>query len=172
MAKKEDIEVLKAYLQEALDFHKLFYDLSPEDLSPYSQEIDSTETVARIADKYGFDGALFRNLTSDRNLFSSEAFDWLEKVINTIPKITATIENHTDRAIIPEEAELLTVPQVAILLGWGESVVRQRDREGLLPMPIRTGGTIQWSRNELKSWIDAKCPPRQKWELSKIGKGN
>ncbi|MHC4539735.1 MAG: helix-turn-helix transcriptional regulator [Planctomycetota bacterium] len=84
-----------------------------------------------------------------------------------IPAVITEIEKSPDRSLIPEGAELLTVPQVARLTGWGESVVRQRDRKGLLPAPLRFGGTIQWSRKELLAWIGAGGPPRQKWELIK-----
>ncbi len=93
----------------------------------------------------------------------------LKKQIETIPKVIAILEKPeiVDRSVIPEQAELLSVAQVATMLGWGESVVRQRDKEGLLPIPNRFGGAIQWSRSELQSWIDAGCPKRQQWELQK-----
>jgi len=87
----------------------------------------------------------------------------LKKRIETIPKIIHAIEKPPDNSIIPDDAELLTVPQVARLLGWGESVVRERDKKGLLPLPVRIGGTIQWRRKEIVEWIAAGCPPRAKW---------
>ncbi len=83
----------------------------------------------------------------------------------------AGTEKPTDRSRIPEGVELLNVAQIAHLLGWGKSVVRQRDKKGLLPKPVRIGGSLQWSRKELRDWMDAGCPPRSKWEMCKQGKG-
>ena len=79
----------------------------------------------------------------------------------------AYLKEKVDRSIIPDDVELLTIPQMARLLGWGESVVRQRDKQGLLPAPLRFGGTIQWRRREIIDWISAGCPTRQKWESLK-----
>lgn len=93
----------------------------------------------------------------------------LKQLQQTIPKIIAAIDKPPERSLIPEGAELLTIPQVARMLGWGESVLRQRDKQGLLPAPLRFGGTIQWNRQELKVWMEQRCPPRQKWELLKQG---
>ncbi len=128
-------------------------------------------SVARLADENGFDGSLFRNSTIFNDPTSLQSKRHLIRQIETIDKIIATIEKPPDRSIIPDDAELLTIPQVARLLGWGESVVRQRNDKGLLPMPLRFGGTIQWNRQELKEWMEQGCPPRQKWELLKQGKG-
>lgn len=53
------------------------------------------------------------------------------------------------------------------MLGWGESVVRERDKKGYLPVPYRFGGTIQWYKKELENWLNQGCPMRQKWDTLK-----
>jgi predicted DNA-binding transcriptional regulator AlpA len=125
------------------------------------------EEIARIADKYGFDGSLFRELFPVEDPLSIRQAERLTKKIETIPRIIASIEKPVDKSAIPRDVALLTVSQVATILGWSESVVRQKDREGLLPEPYRFGGTIQWGRKELESWISAGCPNRQQWEQRK-----
>lgn len=175
MAKTKDVEFLEAYQKELHKFDKIVWELCPCDFVPLSDDTlpttdEKDERVARLADENGFDGSLFRNLTIFDDPTSLQSKRRLRKQIETIPKIIAAIEKPPDRSIIPDDAELLTIPQVALLTGWGESVVRQRDGQGLLPAPLRFGGTIQWNRQELKEWMEQGCPPRQKWELLKQGK--
>ena len=90
------------------------------------------EQVARLADEYCFDGTIFRGL-------SGQEFDYfcvlrrIDKQIELIPRIIAKIEKPIDNSIIPEGAEMLSVPQVARLLGWGEinSIVNGEKHHGL-----------------------------------------
>lgn len=78
-------------------------------------------------------------------------------------------EEHLKR--LPHDLQLLSVKQLALVLGWSEHSVRERDKQGLLPQPLRFKGTIQWSRQEIGNWIKAGCPDRQTWEEMKAGKG-
>ncbi|MGD8744322.1 MAG: helix-turn-helix domain-containing protein [Candidatus Woesebacteria bacterium] len=171
----KNIEFLKAILIEYQRIYQAVSELCPCDFIPSDDTLPKTdekaERVAQLADENGFDGSLFRNSIPVDDPTSLQSMRRLTRKIETIPKIIAAIEKPPDRSIIPDDAELLTIPQVARITGWGESMVRQRDKEGLLPIPIRVGGTIQWNRQELKEWIKHGCPPRQKWELLKQGKG-
>lgn len=133
-----------------------------EDLSKPNAK---AKRAAQLANDNGFDGGMFFKTVDDPT--SLQSIRNLSKQKETIPQIIAAIEKPKDRSIIPEGVELLTVPQVARLLGWGESVVRQRNNEGLLPTPLRFGGTIQWYKKELENWIKHGCPPREKWEKFK-----
>jgi len=92
-----------------------------------------------------------------------------KQTLQAILAVKAAISESQSLSKIPQDVELLTVPQVALLTGWGESVVRQRNRDGLLPKPLRFGGTIQWGRKEILAWICVKCPSREQWE--RIWKG-
>jgi len=117
---KEDVELLKAYLKELQKRYEVIWELSREDFNPPSDDIPTTsqneERVARLADDNGFDGSLFRNLTKNDDPTSLQSIRHLEREIETIPRIIAQIEKPADHSTIPDDAELLTVPQVARLL--------------------------------------------------------
>ncbi len=177
MTQKADVEFLRAYLKSLQDSYQTLDYLCPDDfVLPPDDYIPTTspeaERVARLADDNGFDGNLFRCLLKgdDGPVSIPSISRYLYEQIETIPRIIAAIERPADRSAIPPNAELLTIPQVAGLLQCGESVVRERDKKGLLPVPIRIGGTIQWRRKEIEGWIEAGCPARQKWVSIKQGK--
>jgi predicted DNA-binding transcriptional regulator AlpA len=171
MTNREKIQFLQVYQTRLRRWYKQKDKLVPADIPPEPkdpQPIDpEDETVARIAEEYGFDGSLYRDLTPFKNPFSVESIDHLKEQIETISKIIAEIENPPDRSAIDDNNELLTIPQIAKILNCGESVIRDRDRKGLLPTPVRIGGVIQWRKREILKWIDANCPNRQKWEMIK-----
>ena len=52
---------------------------------------------------------------------------------------------------------------VARMLDCGLRTIRSMDSAGKLPMPIRLGGRVLWSVDELKDWIRAGCPDRAAW---------
>ena len=175
---KDNVELLKNYRQELLEQQQILHELDQSDFCssseppPPSPEI---EQIARLADDFGFEGSLFRNYSpfnfnGDYQMWGRWTSKNIKERIDTIPKIIAAIEKPPDRSIIPESVELLTVPQVARILNCGESVVRERDKKGLLPLPVRIGGTVQWRKQELWQWLGAECPSRQKWEQIKQGK--
>lgn len=53
---------------------------------------------------------------------------------------------------------------VAQMLDCGLRTVRAMDAAGKLPKPIRLGGKVLWSIDELRNWIRAACPCRSDWE--------
>ena len=56
---------------------------------------------------------------------------------------------------------------VARMLDSGLRTIRGMDAAGKLPKPIRLGGKVLWSIDELKAWIAAGAPPRDVWEARK-----
>jgi len=38
---------------------------------------------------------------------------------------------------------------------------------GMLPKPIRLGGSVRWDRQEVLDWFKAGCPDRKAWEATK-----
>lgn len=54
--------------------------------------------------------------------------------------------------------------QLADMLGLSVRTVRRLDSSGKLPRPLRIGGAVRWSLEEISSWMAAGCPDRQKWE--------
>jgi predicted DNA-binding transcriptional regulator AlpA len=65
--------------------------------------------------------------------------------------------------------ELLRRDGVAELLGMSYSTVGRMSRRGLIPAPVRLGGTGNplWRRAELRAWVAAGCPDRRTWERTR-----
>lgn len=61
------------------------------------------------------------------------------------------------------EEKLWTVKQVAATLKVSVRQVHRLSMEGLMPAPIRLGGSIRWSKDEILSWLEAGAPDRDKW---------
>lgn len=54
--------------------------------------------------------------------------------------------------------ELIPIKEVARMCGISERHTnRLRDR-GLMPRPVRLGGSIRWRRTEIEKWIADGCP--------------
>lgn len=51
----------------------------------------------------------------------------------------------------------------AALLGIGRTKFLQLHASGRLPLPLRFGRAVRWRRAELEDWLNAGCPPRDKW---------
>ena len=62
---------------------------------------------------------------------------------------------------------LLDAGEVAALLGVGRSTLYRLDDVGGIPRGVRLGRMRRWSREELRAWIAADCPPRHRWEEAK-----
>ncbi|OQA91384.1 MAG: hypothetical protein BWY26_01014 [Elusimicrobia bacterium ADurb.Bin231] len=97
---KQDIKFIKNYLKELQKSYKILSEITYEDLIISSDQGDvpttssEAERVARLADEYGFDGTLYRNLIPDfdDNPTSLQSMRHLRKQIEVIPKIIAKIE--------------------------------------------------------------------------------
>lgn len=69
------------------------------------------------------------------------------------------------------EILLLSRPQVARVLQVSPAHVSRLHASGRLPRPRRLGRAVRWSETELRAWIQAGCPPRDRWEaLMKAGR--
>lgn len=65
----------------------------------------------------------------------------------------------------PEDMPLLVdSKQVAKLLNLGERTIWRMAHSGILPKPMKIGGAVRWSYEEVKAWIEAGCPRDQKWK--------
>lgn len=53
--------------------------------------------------------------------------------------------------------------RLAKLLCAGVRTVRTWDAAGKLPVPIRIGGRVVWSVAEIRAWLAAGAPDREKW---------
>lgn len=61
------------------------------------------------------------------------------------------------------EAQALPAVDAAKFLGVSLSHLYQLHRTGRLPIPVRLGRAVRWSRQELIEWLNAGCPSRSRW---------
>jgi prophage regulatory protein len=87
--------------------------------------------------------------------------------LHSLVTILARLADALERKSAAPPPELVDAAGVAAMLGIGDRTVRRLDVEGRLPMPVKIGGSVRWRLSELRDWIDAGCPPRQKWESMK-----
>ncbi len=59
---------------------------------------------------------------------------------------------------------LLSARKAAALCSLGLSTWWRYHSAGKIPSPVRIGGSVRWRHAELHDWMDANCPPREKWE--------
>ena len=71
----------------------------------------------------------------------------------------------------PTEPCRLALPaaDVARLLGISERHVWALNSSGRLPRPIRLGRAVRWPVDELRAWLAAGAPPRDRWEAMREG---
>ena len=62
------------------------------------------------------------------------------------------------------EPLLLSAEDSAKLLGIGRALFYSMHSSGRLgPLSIHFGRRALWDRKELQAWVDADCPPRDRW---------
>jgi excisionase family DNA binding protein len=66
-----------------------------------------------------------------------------------------TADNPRDAAPV-----LVTVKEVAELLGVSDRHVRRLTDSGAMPPPLRLGTLVRWRRTDIEAWIAAGCPRR------------
>lgn len=62
------------------------------------------------------------------------------------------------------EPLLITVKDVAKILGLSTRSVWRLLRDKKLLRPVRIGGAVRWRSRELRQWVDAGCPEPPKDE--------
>lgn len=53
---------------------------------------------------------------------------------------------------------MLTVNQVAAMLGCSTRHVYRMSDAGKMPVPMKLGNLVRWSRQGIEEWIEAGCP--------------
>lgn len=62
--------------------------------------------------------------------------------------------------IVPDPAALLTVRQVATLLGCSARHVYRLSDRNAMPRPIKLGDVlVRWNASEIRAWISDGCRP-------------
>jgi excisionase family DNA binding protein len=71
----------------------------------------------------------------------------------------------------PSFPQPLLVPAVeaARLCGVSRAMWYRLLSAGRTPLPIRLGRRMLWRVSELKEWVEAGCPARERWEALKRG---
>jgi excisionase family DNA binding protein len=63
---------------------------------------------------------------------------------------------------------LLNASQAADLLSLSRSTFYSLLSRGAIgPRPVRLGRSVRWPAEELRQWVEAGCPPRDKWFVLK-----
>jgi prophage regulatory protein len=68
---------------------------------------------------------------------------------------TETIESNNDC--------LINAKGVAKILNVGVSHIYMMRSCGLIPLPIKLGGSVRWNKLEIIDWINTGCPSLNKW---------
>ena len=63
------------------------------------------------------------------------------------------------------ERLLICAPELARLLGVSQRQVAAHAASGRLPRPVRLGRATRWRVEEIREWLAAGAPAREKWEL-------
>lgn len=151
---EQDIKFLKVQLEKRQIWYEDSDHLIPSDLlldhdAPVTSPDE--ERIARLADKNGFDGSLFRNLTKDREPLSHKSIKRLVKQIETIPRIIATIEESQ-----PIQKPTTTLPMFIGkycknfgVISSKVKTLQKYDRKGLLKLPALA---VKWKRGQAKQY--------------------
>jgi predicted DNA-binding transcriptional regulator AlpA len=70
----------------------------------------------------------------------------------------------SDTSVEPRPQLMLRREQAARACGKGTSTWDRMTAAGLTPTPIKLGGTVLWSAEELAAWVRHGCPSRGEWE--------
>lgn len=61
----------------------------------------------------------------------------------------------------------ISARELAEMLDISLRQVWRLNAAGKLPRPLRIGGSVRWSRQEIVEWFEAGCPDRRTWEARK-----
>jgi len=68
------------------------------------------------------------------------------------------------------ESLLVDSTEASRLCGISRTMWWSLHSAGRVPMPVRLGRRTLWSVEELRGWIAAGCPPRERWLAEDAGK--
>jgi predicted DNA-binding transcriptional regulator AlpA len=79
-------------------------------------------------------------------------------------KVKSTAEG-SERVIAISARQLSQMLSVSLRQCW------RLNAAGKLPRPVRLGGSVRWSRQEILDWFSQQCPDRRMWEARKAMQG-
>lgn len=68
--------------------------------------------------------------------------------------------------IASENRLLLSTGEAAEVCGVSLRTWRSWDAAGLVPAPLRIGRSCFWRTAELRAWVNAGCPRRDRWNYT------
>ncbi len=77
------------------------------------------------------------------------------------------LPNSSATESVRSDGLLIDIKCVAAMLGRSPRSIYRDDSAGRMPKPIKLGGSKKWREAEVRQWIEAGCPNRQKWETSR-----
>jgi prophage regulatory protein len=87
------------------------------------------------------------------------------ELVDAGPEDPANVKRKRFKAGIAEVEPLcLGADEVAALLGIGKTLLYELDSTGKIPPPLKLGNRCVWAIAELRSWVAAGCPDRQRWQ--------
>jgi prophage regulatory protein len=72
--------------------------------------------------------------------------------------------NHRSQRPMPL---LLTAAEAAALCARSVRTWHTWNAAGFIPKPIRIGRSTLWRADELRAWVAAGCPCREKWDIQR-----
>lgn len=82
-----------------------------------------------------------------------------------VARIRASQHAHFGAQKPPEdEGLLIDMKAAAKLLDLSERTIWGMANSGRMPTPVKIGRSVRWSIEELRAWVNAGCPPKEKWD--------
>ena len=66
-----------------------------------------------------------------------------------------------------QTCQLLSAKALGQLLSLSKRQIHRLNGCGKIPAPLRIGGAVRWSAEEISSWLAAGAPDRKRWEILK-----
>lgn len=68
-------------------------------------------------------------------------------------------------------SHLLTASALGKMLSLSKRQIFRLNSCGKIPKPIRIGGSVRWSAQEVSDWLAAGAPDRKTWDARKAVQG-
>lgn len=66
-----------------------------------------------------------------------------------------------------QTCQLLSAKALAKMLSLSKRQIFRLNSSGRIPAPIKIGGSVRWSAQEISTWLAASAPDRRTWEAMK-----
>ena len=70
-----------------------------------------------------------------------------------------------------QTCQLVSAKELAKMLSLSKRQIFRLNSCAKIPAPIRIGGSVRWSEQEITDWLATGAPDRRTWETMKQAKG-